>query len=120
MSFTVTLGEVLDSNDGMRWLSEQKLPAKDAYSVLKLQRKLDGEIKDFIDLRNLKIKEFSGSGVDEDGRNAAFEKYILELLSSPVTINVNKVAWEAIGQLGISSATLNGISPFVEFPEDME
>jgi len=119
MGITVKMNDVLEAVAGMRWLAEQAIPAKAAYTVMKLQRKLDAEIQDFLDMRKAKLHQhgISESG-GEEAQVKAFERDMADLLEYDITIEVEKLPWSVLeGLSGITTAHLNSIAPFFDLPE---
>ena len=125
MTITVKLSDVLDAVAGMRWLADQPLPAKFAYSVMKLQRKLEAEITDFLNLRKSKMHAYGmsegGAESGDESRSKEFQKEIADLIESEVSIDMAKLPWAVLEGLdGITPAYLHSVSPFFSLPEDLE
>ncbi len=106
MAITVTMNEVLNAIEGLRWLGQQKLPLPVSYRVMKLMRAVDKEVEEFAELRQKLIITADETTTNEELGSFLKEDVVIEV--SPLDIN-------ELEKLEISPAHLIGISPFIMF-----
>lgn len=66
---TTTLGQLADAKDALIAVASLALPAKSAYRVSKLCRKVDPDIRAFFEQRNALVVKY---GTPEEGKEGSF------------------------------------------------
>ena len=123
----VTLGNIVDSQDVMRSLSNKQLRGRVAFKVARLLKKLEVELTTFNDTRlklieNYAKKDEEGNYINNDKNEYQFDgdnanKFIEEfnkLLSEKIEIEANPILIDEIEELNFTPAEMAVLEPFIE------
>ena len=123
----VTLGNIVDSQDVMRSLSNKQLRGRVAFKVARLLKKLEVELTTFNDTRLKLIESYAkkdeeGNYVTNDKNEYQFDgdnanKFIEEfnkLLSEKIEIEANPILIDEIEELNFTPAEMAVLEPFIE------
>lgn len=123
----VTLGNIVDSQDVMRALSNKQLRGRVAFKVARLLKKLEVELTTFNDTRLKLIESYAkkdeeGNYVTNDKNEYQFDgdnanKFIEEfnkLLSEKIEIEANPILIDEIEELNFTPAEMAVLEPFIE------
>lgn len=116
----VTLGELVNADQALARLAEQKLPIKVSWLLGKLVKRVREEVAEFHTHRNAWIQEL---GQTEDGRTwtieagssnqAEFTKRLSELVALEVELAWVPLQVSALGSIEVSVADLIVLEPFL-------
>jgi len=124
MTLKVKLREVIDAIPAMGQFAQKELPAKAAYRVSKLVRKMMNENRDFQKARGDVVKKH-GAAVPgkpdeyriEPEKQAVARAELDALLDMEVELEgCVKVAWADIENLSLPPAVLTDLEAFIEAP----
>lgn len=122
----VTLQQIVDAMPAMAKFSQERLPAKAAYRVAKLARKMNAEYQEFEKARRDTIKRH-GQPVEgkpdqirvppeaAEAANAEIQGLLREEVDLEGCI---PVAWADVEHLSLEPAVLADLEAFVEAPKD--
>lgn len=124
---TVTLRDIVDSQEVMRTLSNKQLRGRAAFKVARLLKKLEAELATFNDTRiklieNYAKKDEEGKYVtndkneyqfDEDNANKFIEEFN-KLLLEEVEIDANPILIGEIEEIDFTPAEMAILEPFME------
>lgn len=123
--------QVVDAMPAMAVFAQKELPAKAAYRVAKLVRKMTEEHRDYEKARSDAISKYGEKvqvkiqGVDQEGfkvkpeHNEAFGAEMQALLDAEVELEgCAVIAWADIEKLELAPAVLADLEPFIEAPKD--
>ena len=129
----VKMHEIIDAMPALSVFAQKELPAKAAYRISKLVKKLHSEQREFSDARNKAIQKYghkvkkSIRGVEQEvtevsPENAeAFTAEVNALLASDVELDgVAKVSFADIEKLDIAPAVLSDLSFIIEEPTEQQ
>lgn len=114
----VTYNQILSAREALGKLSDKPLPMKEAVSLARLIKKLNGELEVFNGKqRELfekygKADENGGYRIEEENQ-AAFSSQLQELLDVEIDVDVQKVCIEK--EIDIEAAVVLSAEDFVEF-----
>lgn len=124
---TVTLRDIVDSQEVMRTLSNKPLRGRVAFKVARLLKKLEAELTTFNDTRmklieNYAKKDENGNYVTNDKNEYQFDqdnanKFVEEinkLLLEKLDIDANPILVDEIEDLDFTPAEMAILEPFME------
>lgn len=124
---TVTLRDIVDSQEVMRALSNKSLRGRVAFKVARLLKKLEAELTTFNDTRmklieNYAKKDENGNYVTNDKNEYQFDqdnanKFVEEinkLLLEELDIDANPILVDEIEDLDFTPAEMAILEPFME------
>lgn len=127
---TVKIADLLNSTDVLQKLAQKDFKAKLAWSIARLLRTAEEEIKNFNETRmNLitKYGEKDDNGeliTDVNGnckivpdRIANFSNELEDLLQTEVEINANKIDIEQLENLDFTPSEISVLEPFIDMGE---
>ena len=114
-------GELLNMQDALAKLSQEKLPIKAAYWVSRVQKLIEPEVKAADEQRNVIVQKF-GTEVEGGGMRIQTEKMqefmaeMGEVLSSDISIaaGLPKITLDKFGSVEIQAAVLLPLSALIE------
>lgn len=122
---TVTAQQVIDAIPALNQFAQKELPAKAAYRVSKMVKKLNSESRDIQEQRNKLIVKH-GEVFLENGQEStrvkpesmeAFLAEVKDLLSVEVNLEgLAKIAFQDIESLKLSPAVLSDLDAFIDAP----
>lgn len=124
---TITLKNIVDSQEAMRNLSNQQLRGRVAFKVARLLKKLESELQVFNDTRikliekyakrdengDFVLNEKSEYQFDQNNANAFIEE-MNKLLIEPIQIDANPISIEDIEELDFTPSEMAMLEPFME------
>lgn len=127
----VKLAEIVDAMPAMAVFARKELPAKAAYRVAKLVRKMTDEHRDFQAARTEAFKKYGEKTMLKDERGQEQEGYKLKpenmeacdqelraLLDEEVDLEgCTMIAFADIEKLELAPAVLADLEPFIEAPK---
>lgn len=129
----VKLQQVIDAMPAVSVFAQKELPAKAAYRVAKLVKKLVSEQREFEAARNKAVLKYGQkvkrafNGVEREVTEvkpeniAAFNEEIKALLDSEVELTgVAMISFEDIEHLSLSPAVLSDLESFIESPMEQK
>lgn len=127
---TISLGQLLNSAEGLRGLSQKPLKARCAYAVGKILKAADSEMSSFNEARMNLIRKYGEKDEngelksDENGNVhiiseslATFNSELQELLDTNVEINANKIKMDDIGEVEFTPSEMTQLDAFIEIEE---
>ena len=124
---TVTLKDIVESQEVMRTLSNKPLRGRVAFKVARLLKKLEAELTTFNDTRVKLIESYAkkdeeGNYVTNDKNEYQFDrdnanKFIEEvnkLLSEELQIDANPILVDEIEELDFTPAEMAVLEPFMD------
>lgn len=124
---TVTLRDIVDSQEVMRALSGKQLRGRAAFKVARLLKKLEIELATFNDTRvklieNYAKKDEEGKYVTNDKNEYQFDddnanKFVEEinkLLSEQIEIDANPILIDEIEEINFTPAEMAILEPFMD------
>lgn len=125
---TISLGELLNSTEGLKGLSQKPLKARCAYAVGKILKAADAEMTTFNEARMDLINKYGEK--DENGQLKSdengnvhidmqqlenFNKELKELLDTTIEINANKIFIDDLGEVEFTPTEMTQLEDFIEF-----
>ena len=124
---TVTVQNIVESQEVMRALSNKQLRGRTAFKVARLLKKLEAELTTFNDTRVKLIETYAkkdddGNFVTNDKNEYQFDtdnanKFVAEinkLLAEEIQIDANPIMIEEIEDLDFTPAEMAQLEPFIE------
>lgn len=127
---TVKIADLLNSTDVLQKLAQKDFKAKLAWSIARLLRTAEEEIKNFNETRMNLItkygeKDDNGELITDDNGNCKivpesivnFSNELEDLLQTEVEINANKIDIEQIENLNFTPSEISVLEPFIDMGE---
>ena len=127
---TVKIADLLNSTDVLQKLAQKDFKAKLAWSIARLLRTAEEEIKNFNETRMNLItkygeKDDNGELITDDNGNCKivpesivnFSNELEDLLQTEVEINANKIDIEQIENLDFTPSEISVLEPFIDMGE---
>ena len=124
---TVTLKDIVESQEAMRALSEKPLRGRVAFKVARLLKKLEAELTTFNDTRIKLIEAYAkkdeeGNYITNDKKEYQFDqdnadKFVEELnrlLLEELEIDANPILVDEIEELDFTPAEMAMLEPFMD------
>lgn len=124
---TVTLKDIVESQEAMRALSEKPLRGRVAFKVARLLKKLEAELTTFNDTRIRLIEAYAkkdeeGNYITNDKKEYQFDqdnadKFVEELnrlLLEELEIDANPILVDEIEELDFTPAEMAMLEPFMD------
>ena len=124
---TVTLKDIVESQEVMRTLSNKPLRGRAAFKVARLLKKLEAELTTFNDTRVKLIESYAKK--DEDGQFVTNDKNeyqfdqdnankfvdeINKLLLEPIEVDANPISIDEIEELDFTPSEMAALEPFLD------
>lgn len=127
---TVKIADLLNSTDVLQKLAQKDFKAKLAWSIARLLRTAEEEIKNFNETRMNLItkygeKDDNGELITDDNGNCKivpesivnFSNELEDLLQTEVEINANKIDIEQLENLDFTPSEISVLEPFIDMGE---
>lgn len=127
---TVRIADLLNSTDVLQKLAQKDFKAKLAWSIARLLRTAEEEIKNFNETRMNLItkygeKDDNGELITDENGNCKivpesivnFSNELEDLLQTEVEINANKIDIEQLENLDFTPSEISVLEPFIDMGE---
>lgn len=127
---TVKIADLLNSTDVLQKLAQKDFKAKLAWSIARLLRTAEEEIKNFNETRMNLItkygeKDDNGELITDENGNCKivpesivnFSNELEDLLQTEVEINANKIDIEQLENLDFTPSEISVLEPFIDMGE---
>lgn len=110
-----TLREIITAKDALTNLGNQKLPIKTGYSISKIIKFINRELRDFANTRERLMKEMTDNQDSEHNSTEEIQKILELLVDAEIDLPMNKVDLSSVTGVELTTRDIMTLEPFCIF-----